>query len=100
MLRVSHGAARRPSPLVHFQRIDGLRQENDKLRVTSVCPGVVTSELADIITDPVAAEAMKVYRSIALEPQAIAAAIAYAIAQPADVDVSEIVVRPTAATGG
>lgn len=70
------------------------------MRVTSVCPGVVTSELADTITDPVAAEAMKVYRSIALEPQAIAAAIAYAIAQPADVDVSEIVVRPTAATGG
>ena len=79
---------------------DGLRQENDKLRVTSICPGVVTSELADTISDPVAAEAMKAYRSIALEPEAIAAAIAYAIAQPADVDVNEIVVRPTAATGG
>ena len=36
------------------------KQENDKLRVTSVCPGVVTSELAHTITDPVAAEAMKV----------------------------------------
>ena len=79
---------------------DGLRQENDKLRVTSICPGVVTSELADTISDPVAAEAMKAYRSIALEPEAIAAAIAYAIAQPADIDVNEIVVRPTAATGG
>jgi NADP-dependent 3-hydroxy acid dehydrogenase YdfG len=79
---------------------DGLRQENDKLRVTSICPGVVTSELADTITDPVAAQAMTAYRSIALEPGAIAAAIAYAIAQPADVDVNEIVVRPTATMGG
>ncbi|WP_423763519.1 SDR family oxidoreductase [Burkholderia sp. NLJ2] len=79
---------------------DGLRQENDKLRVTSICPGVVTSELADTITDPVAAEAMTKYRSIALEPEAIAAAIAYAIAQPAEVDVNEIVVRPTATIAG
>jgi NADP-dependent 3-hydroxy acid dehydrogenase YdfG len=79
---------------------DGLRQENDKLRVTSICPGVVTSELADTITDPVAAQAMVAYRSIAIEPEAIAAAIGYAIAQPADVDVNEIVVRPTATTTG
>ncbi|RAR62637.1 NADP-dependent 3-hydroxy acid dehydrogenase YdfG [Paraburkholderia unamae] len=79
---------------------DGLRQENDKLRVTSICPGVVTSELADTITDPATAAAMAAYRSIALDPQAIAAAIAYAISQPADVDVNEIVVRPTATVGG
>ncbi|PVX81650.1 SDR family oxidoreductase [Paraburkholderia unamae] len=79
---------------------DGLRQENDKLRVTSICPGVVTSELADTITDPATAAAMAAYRSIALDPRAIAAAIAYAISQPADVDVNEIVVRPTATVGG
>lgn len=76
---------------------DGLRQENDKLRVTCVYPGVVTSELADTITDPAAAAAMVAYRQIALEPSAIAQAIAHAIAQPADVDTSEIVVRPTRA---
>jgi NADP-dependent 3-hydroxy acid dehydrogenase YdfG len=75
---------------------DGLRQENDKIRVTCVYPGVVESELADTITDPVAAEAMAAYRRIALKPEAIAAAIAHVIAQPADVDTSEIVVRPTA----
>lgn len=51
---------------------DGLRQENDKLRVTCVYPGVVTSELADSITDESAAEAMATYRSIALKPEAIA----------------------------
>lgn len=75
---------------------DGLRQENDKLRVTCVYPGVVESELADTITDPAAARAMETYRQIALKPGAIAAAIAHVIAQPADVDTSEIVVRPTA----
>ncbi|RCV88005.1 SDR family oxidoreductase [Billgrantia montanilacus] len=75
---------------------DGLRQENDKLRVTCVYPGVVESELADSITDASAAEAMEAYRQIALKPEAIAAAIAHVIAQPDDVDTSEIVVRPTA----
>ncbi len=75
---------------------DGLRQENDKLRVTCVYPGVAESELANTITDPAAAEAMESFRQIALKPEAIAAAIAHAINQPADVDTSEIVVRPTA----
>lgn len=75
---------------------DGLRQENDRLRVTCIHPGVVESELASTITDPVAAEAMKAYRTIALQPDAIARAVRYAIEQPEDVDVNEIVVRPTA----
>jgi NADP-dependent 3-hydroxy acid dehydrogenase YdfG len=75
---------------------DGLRQENDRIRVTCVYPGVVESELANTITDPVAAQAMEAYRQIALKPEAIANAIAHVIAQPTDVDTSEIVVRPTA----
>jgi NADP-dependent 3-hydroxy acid dehydrogenase YdfG len=75
---------------------EGLRQENDRIRVTCIHPGVVESELADTITDPVAAEAMRSYRAIALQPDAIGRAVRYAISQPDDVDVSEIVVRPTA----
>lgn len=77
---------------------DGLRQENSRLRVTCVYPGVVESELADTITDSATAEAMVAYRSIALKPDAIARAILHVIAQPDDVDTSEIVVRPTAAS--
>ncbi|CAA0097856.1 putative oxidoreductase [Starkeya nomas] len=73
---------------------DGLRQENRHIRVTCIHPGVVESELADTITDPVAAEAMKSFRAIALQPDAIGRAVRYAIEQPDDVDVSEIVVRP------
>ncbi|MBB1249784.1 SDR family oxidoreductase [Rhizobium sp. G21] len=77
---------------------DGLRQENDRLRVTCIHPGVVESELADTITDPVAAEAMKSYRAVALTPDAIGRAVRYAVEQPEDVDVNEIVVRPTRTT--
>lgn len=75
---------------------DGLRQETDSIRVTVVSPGVVESELADTISDATARDAMKAFRRIALQPDAIARAIAFAIEQPNDVDVSELIVRPTA----
>lgn len=75
---------------------DGLRQESEKIRVTVVCPGVVESELAESISDESARTAMKAFRSVAIAPEAIARAIAYAIEQPTDVDVSELIVRPTA----
>ncbi len=75
---------------------DGLRQETDTLRVTVVSPGVVESELADTISDEASREGMKAFRRIAIQPDAIARAIVYAIEQPQDVDVSELIVRPTA----
>lgn len=74
---------------------DGLRQENSQLRVTCIHPGVVESELANTITDLTAADAMKSYRAIALQPDAIGRAVRYAIEQPDNVDVNEIVIRPT-----
>ncbi|HEV2603471.1 MAG TPA: SDR family oxidoreductase [Microvirga sp.] len=77
---------------------DGLRQERRDIRVTCIHPGVVESELADTITDPTAAEAMRAYRAVALQPDAIGRAVRYALEQPEDVDVSEIVVRPTKAS--
>ena len=75
---------------------DGLRQESDTLRVTVISPGVVRSELAETITDEIARQAMQAFRAVAIEPDAIGRAVVYAIEQPADVDVSEIVVRPSA----
>lgn len=74
---------------------DGLRQENAQLRVTCIHPGVVESELAGTITDASAAALMNEYRAIALQPDAIGRAVRYAIEQPDEVDVNEIVVRPT-----
>lgn len=75
---------------------EGLRLESPpEVRVTTVSPGVVESELASTITDPNARDAMAAYRAHAIPPSAIADAVAFAVSQPADVDVNEIVVRPT-----
>lgn len=74
---------------------EGLRQEERDIRVTVVSPGVVESELAETITDPTTLAAITEFRKIALKPEAIAQAILYAIEQPVDVDVNEIIVRPT-----
>ena len=75
---------------------EGLRQENDNIRVTVISPGVTESELADSISDEGAREGMREFRKIAIGPDAIARAIAFAVEQPNDVDVNEIIVRPTA----
>ncbi len=74
---------------------EGLRLESDPtLRVTTINPGVTETELLDSVTDPAAQGlARAVWNKIAMSPEAVAAAISYAIAQP-DVDVNEIVVRP------
>ena len=76
---------------------EGLRQEvGSAIRVTVVSPGVTESELAESISDPEAREGMRAFRKVAIAPEAIARAIAFAIEQPDDVDVSELIVRPTA----
>ena len=77
---------------------EGLRQEaGPHLRVTGISPGYVRTELADYIKDPAArAKVAEGMSKMAIGPEAIARAIAFAIEQPADVDVGDIVVRPTA----
>lgn len=77
---------------------EGLRQEaGDKLRVTVISPGFTRTNFADSITDPEAkAQIIASTEKYAMPPDAIARAIAFAIEQPADVDVGEIIVRPTA----
>lgn len=75
---------------------DGLRQEVNNIRVTVISPGTTESELADSISDSEARQGMQDFRQIAIPAEAIARAIAFAIEQPNDVDVSEIIVRPTA----
>lgn len=75
---------------------EGLRQENTDIRVTVISPGVTTSELAHTITDEGSAKAMETFREVAIPAAAIGRAISFAIDQPGDVDVNEIIVRPTA----
>jgi NADP-dependent 3-hydroxy acid dehydrogenase YdfG len=75
---------------------DGLRQESTDIRVTVVSPGVTTSELAHTISDEATAKAIDAFREVAIPADAIASAISFAIDQPGEVDVNEIIVRPTA----
>lgn len=77
---------------------EGLRQEaGPNLRVTSVSPGFVHTDFADSMTNAdVKAQTVAARDQMAIGPDAIARAIAFAIEQPADVDVGDIVVRPTA----
>ncbi|NEB15971.1 SDR family oxidoreductase [Streptomyces coelicoflavus] len=77
---------------------EGLRQEaGDSLRVTTVSPGATATDFAEASTNTqVRAAITKMRDDIAIPPDAIARAIAFAIEQPAAVDVNDIVVRPTA----
>jgi NADP-dependent 3-hydroxy acid dehydrogenase YdfG len=76
---------------------EGLRQEaGDKIRVTIISPGAVESELAETISNPEVKKRIQDYRKMAIPAEAIASAMAYAIGQPCNVDVSEVLIRPTA----
>ena len=77
---------------------EGLRQEaGENLRVTIVSPGMTLTNFAESITDEAArAELERRRDDIAMPPNAVARAIAFAIDQPADIDIGEVVVRPTA----
>jgi NADP-dependent 3-hydroxy acid dehydrogenase YdfG len=76
---------------------EGLRQEAGRdLRVTVVSPGFVDTNFADSVTNPDTRAEILAGRDAIAIPPAIARAIAFAIEQPADVDVGDIVVRPTA----
>lgn len=77
---------------------EGLRQEaGDKLRVTVISPGFTRTGFAESVTDPgLKAQIVASMDKMAMPPDAVARAIAFAIEQPDDVDVGEIVVRPTA----
>lgn len=78
---------------------EALRQECvPGLRVTEVSPGFIDTTFVDSsVTDPDVREAVnRQKRKLAISPDAIARAIAFAIEQPEDVEIGSIVVRPTA----
>jgi NADP-dependent 3-hydroxy acid dehydrogenase YdfG len=76
---------------------EGLRMEiGPDIRTTIISPGAVKSELAETISDAETAENIREFTDIAIDADAVARAIAFAVEQPKDVDINEIVLRPTA----
>ncbi len=76
---------------------EGLRKEaGDKIRVTTLSPGAVATELPKTITHDETAKSVNDLYKDAIDPDAIARATQYALEQPAEVDVNEIIIRPTA----
>jgi len=77
---------------------EGLRLElkADNIRTTMISPGAVATELGESGSDEVAKENLREFYKIAIPSDSIARAIAYAIEQPTEVEIDEIVIRPTA----
>ncbi|GAN80353.1 SDR family oxidoreductase [Acidocella aminolytica] len=77
---------------------EGLRQEVKpyNIRTTIISPGAVETELPDSITDPETQQTTKAFYKIAIPAASFARAVAFAIGQPDDVDINEILFRPTA----
>ncbi len=77
---------------------EGLRQEVKpyNIRTTIISPGAVATELPNTITDPEVAAAVRKTYEAAIDASSFARAMAYAIAEPEDVDINEILFRPTA----
>ena len=77
---------------------EGLRQEvkPHNIRTTVISPGAVATELPNTITDPdVAATVDKLYEDVAVPADSFARAVVFALSQPEEVDINEILFRPT-----
>ena len=77
---------------------EGLRQEVKpyNIRTTVISPGAVATELPDSITDPDASKRIRTfYEQVAVPADSFARAVAFAMSQPEDVDINEILYRPT-----
>lgn len=81
---------------------EGLRQEvkPHNIRTTIISPGAVATELPNSATEADVAESLKkYYDDVAISPDSFARAVLYAMSQPDDVDINEILFRPTRQVG-
>ncbi|RUT24750.1 oxidoreductase [Asaia sp. W19] len=78
---------------------EGLRQEVKpyNIRTTIISPGAVATELPNSVTDEDTARSMKeFYENYAIPPESFASCVVFAMSQPDEVDINEILFRPTA----
>lgn len=76
---------------------DGLRHEvKDNIRVTVISPGAFDSNLKEGSShEESSRKILDFYKKISIAPQPIAEAVCFAIEMPQEVDINEIVIRPT-----
>jgi NADP-dependent 3-hydroxy acid dehydrogenase YdfG len=76
---------------------EGLRQEVKpyNIRTTVISPGAVATELPNGTTDPDLAERVRTTYEMAIPAESFADMVVFAMSQPEDVDVNEILFRPT-----
>src|SRR5580692_5219247 len=76
---------------------EGLRMElhSENIRCTIISPGAIATELAESSSDEATRKSLREFMKMAIPASAIARAIAYAIEQPVEVEVDEMVIRPT-----
>ena len=77
---------------------EGLRMElhSQNIRCTMVSPGAVATELPESSSEEATRKNLREFYKMAIPADSIARAIAYAIEQPAEVEIDEVVIRPTA----
>src|SRR6202790_2660718 len=78
---------------------EGLRMElhSQNIRCTMISPGAIATELSESSSDEASAKFLKeLYEKVGIPAESVARAIQYAIEQPADVEIDEVVLRPTA----
>jgi NADP-dependent 3-hydroxy acid dehydrogenase YdfG len=76
---------------------EGLRMElhSQNIRCTMISPGAIATELSESSSDEATRKNLREFMKMAIPASAIAKAIAYAIEQPPEVEVDEMVIRPT-----
>jgi NADP-dependent 3-hydroxy acid dehydrogenase YdfG len=77
---------------------EGLRIElhSQNIRCTAISPGAIATELAEGSSEEATRKSLRELYKMAIPASSVASAIAYAVAQPSEVEIDEMVIRPTA----
>ncbi|WP_217236042.1 SDR family oxidoreductase [Streptomyces sp. AC555_RSS877] len=77
---------------------ESMRRElsvREGIKASTISPGVIDTGWADKVTDPAGRQAAQELNAIAINPEAIADAVVYALDQPVDVNVNDLIISPT-----
>jgi len=94
--QIGQAIARRVGAVKHVLLADRRQVKPYNIRTTVISPGAIATELPDSITEPDIAETVRKFvQDTALPAASFARAVAFAMSQPDDMDVNEILFRPT-----